>query len=117
MLYEFTLCEGRHETPAKNFIFGEIRDVKNTNELMEIAKKAIPEDCTTLVVYVTGLTVAMLAVVNVCLDRHIGLIAKHYDRETGTYYRQCVINPTVACYLRDFGRVLSIAENYFESAE
>ena len=38
--------------------------------------------------YITGLTVATLAIVNVCHEYDIQLVCWHYDRETGTYFPQ-----------------------------
>lgn len=88
MTYVFELCKGRHETPATESIFPSTLNPTDTEELFVMANRAIPEDTTGLVVYVTGLTVAILAVVQVCLERTIPLTAMHYDRETDTYYPQ-----------------------------
>lgn len=99
MEYAFTLCAGRHDTPADKAIFEEIADPMNTSLLRKQANMAIPEDATSLVVYVTGLTPAMLAVVKVCFDRGICLTAMNYDRETGEYFPQEVLwfNHCVFC--------------------
>lgn len=91
MEYVFELCSGRHSTPASKSIFQTTLNPLDTEELHRIADAAIPTDATKLVVYVTGLTVAMLSVVKVCLERGISLTAMHYDRESGEYYSQLVI--------------------------
>ena len=91
MEYRFTLCAGRHDTPAEKAIFQEIADPMATNALYKQANAAIPADATKLVVYVTGLTTAMLAVVQVCFDRGITLVAMNYDREVGEYLPQDVL--------------------------
>lgn len=41
-----------------------------------------------LVVYVTGLTVALMEVVNYCHRNNINLVLMHFNRETGEYYPQ-----------------------------
>ena len=90
MKYVYELCSGRHNTPATKSIFQMNLNPTKTEELFAIADGAIPIDTTELVVYVTGLTVAMLAVVQVCLEREIPLTAMHYNRETETYYPQYI---------------------------
>lgn len=42
----------------------------------------------TLNLYVTGLTVALVAVLNVCRERKINVTLYHYNRKTGNYYPQ-----------------------------
>ena len=91
MKYEFELCKGRHQTPAAESIFDSEIDPTAVDAIEKIADSRIPDDATEIVVYVTGLTVAMLAVVSVCIARGIKLVAMHYDRTTGTYYRQLVM--------------------------
>lgn len=91
MKYTFELCSGRHSTPATAAIFPNTVNPTDINGLYETAWRAIPADCDTLDVYVTGMTVAMLAVVNVCVARHVGLTAYHFDRESGEYYPQPVL--------------------------
>lgn len=46
-----------------------------------------------LVIYVTGLTVALVAVINVCLRVGISLTLMHFNRATGDYYPQGVLVP------------------------
>lgn len=46
-----------------------------------------------LVLYVTGLTVATVAVINVCLHVGISLTLMHFNKETGDYYPQDVLVP------------------------
>ena len=40
--------------------------------------------------YVTGLTVAVIAILNVCRGEDINVTLWHYDRDTGEYYPQKV---------------------------
>lgn len=88
MKYEFALCAGRHDTPASQAIFQEITDPTNFDGMLDYVAEAIPADTTELVVYVTGLTPAMLAVVVYCECCSISLTAMHFDRETGSYLPQ-----------------------------
>lgn len=41
--------------------------------------------------YVTGLTVALIAVLNVCKENKVEVTLWHYDRESGNYFPQEVI--------------------------
>lgn len=46
--------------------------------------------CFDLVLYVTGLTVATVAVINVCRGLGVSLTLMHYDQSAGDYYPQGV---------------------------
>lgn len=46
-----------------------------------------------LVLYVTGLTVALVAVINACMRVGISITLMHFNRETGDYYPQDVLVP------------------------
>ena len=92
--YMYELCEGRHDSPAKEGIFPHTVDSKLIGDpirLRDIADAKIPKDCGRLVIFVTGLTVAMLAVVSVCVERNIMLTCYHQDPITKMYDRQNVI--------------------------
>ena len=41
--------------------------------------------------YVTGLTVALIAALNVCKENKVDVTLWHYDRESGNYFPQDVI--------------------------
>lgn len=87
------LCAGRHEIPqAKDgAIFeNEIQDIKDIDTMEEIATEKL-SNCHTLDLYVTGLSVALVAVINVCRENDIYLKLWHYDKETNSYYQQEVI--------------------------
>ena len=60
-------------------------DVKNTKKE---DWRTIPPNKIHLNLYVTGLTVALIAVLNVCKDEKIGVTLYHYDRSTGDYFTQ-----------------------------
>lgn len=85
----FCLFAGRHQIPGNPpAIFKDGIDPMDFYALYKTADAAIPADCTFIRVYVTGLTTAMLAVVNVCFQRGITLEAAHYNRDTGKYQAQ-----------------------------
>lgn len=91
MKYTFGLCSSRHEMPVDKFLFPEELDPTNFKAMANMAFDAIPKDADRLEVYITGLTAAILAVVDVCERRKIDLIAYHYNRETGEYLPQTVL--------------------------
>ena len=87
------LCQGRHSIPqVQNYIFSqEVNplDVDGLTRqavitLFELKKQGI----TAINLYVTGLTVALVAVINAAITHGITLILWHFDRETGSYYPQ-----------------------------
>ena len=86
------LCEGRHAFPGDpKGIFGEtIADPMDFKHLYEIADKAIAPGVENLKLYATGLSSALLAVVDVCACRRINLIVLHYDKTDDTYREQRV---------------------------
>lgn len=75
------VCKGRHDIPqaTDGAIFEQTITEMNPAEL-------ITGDMVHL--YVTGLTMATLAVVNVCHSVGIQLVCHHYDKETGKYIPQ-----------------------------
>ena len=97
------LCEGRHEIPqvTDGYIFPSEVNPTDINSLRRIAWNKlcttytnkgldIDVDMPVLHLYVTGLTVALVEVINVCKKLDITLILYHYNRETGDYYTQHV---------------------------
>lgn len=108
---DVSVCEGRHDMPlgANGAIFQKtIPDDMITQpdkleeyvkirlaELLDTELIALPVDCRLRTVevnlFVTGLTVATLAIVNVCLKYGILLTCWHYDRNTGEYFPQDMI--------------------------
>lgn len=112
--FKMALCQGRHE--IKEAINGSIFEKEvNPLEIKELEKQAfysISRQCTRfqllepvpsdtegvdcfcipkglkLDLYVTGLTVALIAVLNVCRQEGIKVTLYHFNRETGTYYPQ-----------------------------
>lgn len=57
----------------------------------DAAKSIVSTDAAgSLIVYVTGLTPALVAVINVCRLMHKDLILMHFDRDSGVYKAQLV---------------------------
>lgn len=106
------LCASRHAMPVQEYIYPESVDPTDFARMEKIAEDFIlhrvgltiierqaldqrwSEDvpCYTgkraLVVYVTGLTAAVAAVIKVCALNGVSLTLMHYDRETGEYLPQ-----------------------------
>lgn len=87
------LCKGRHEIPEAidGAIFdSEVNPLKVAELEAEAKHKLEKLGCKVLNLYVTGLTVALVAVLNACRELGITVWLYHYDRETGSYYSQAV---------------------------
>lgn len=88
------LCEGRHAIPQAEdgSIFGNTIDPLDPQALQTEAESKLRElDIKSLDLYVTGLTVALISVLNACRQLEIEVILYHYDRESGNYYPQQVL--------------------------
>ena len=81
------VCSGRHEMPVDNFVFDKIEDPTDVYALEEKASKWYRENVAPLKeegysvdinIYVTGLTVAMMAIVKVFLHGHEWAIDDDY---------------------------------------
>lgn len=85
------LCEGRHEMPAvvEGAIFGNSINPLDVEGLEKVASEKLA-DVQELTLYVTGLTVALVAVINVCHEKGIKLTLMHFDRVAGNYYQQVI---------------------------
>jgi hypothetical protein len=99
----FGVCEGRHQIRANdgteivNYVFGCDVDPTDVEGLENHAWKYFDEyfqangnTCGNINIYVTGLTVATIAIVNALLQMKKVIRLWHYDRETGKYFPQKV---------------------------
>ena len=87
------LCESHHAIPqaTDGTIFGSELDPLATTELeTEAYNKLKGLEVKNLNLYVTGLTVALVSVINACRKLNIKLTLWHYDRDKGKYYPQSV---------------------------
>ena len=94
--YTLGLCADCHGLPVSDFIFTD-EDITfpiNPYELFNtVAKKLL--NCNygdKLVVYVTGLTPAVVAVIKYCAFRNIKLPLKHFDRDSNSYIDDVVFD-------------------------
>jgi len=98
------LCEGRHILPesVSGYIFPQS---VNPTDLVEMDKTCHEKlkNCDHLKLYVTGLTVALVTVINYCCRNHIYLILYHFDRESGSYYTQLVLTQVNCDLLNESG--------------
>lgn len=91
MKKKMELCRGRHEIPdaVDGAIFPTAIDPLDVAGIEAQAAVAV-QGLDGLVLYVTGLTVALVAVINACHEADVPLTLMHYDRESGGYYPQGV---------------------------
>lgn len=94
-LIKVGVCKGRHEMPCDMFVFeNTIEDPTDTLKLESDAEKffdanfpiVAPDDI--LEVYVTGLTVALIAVLKIAIKKFKRVHLKHFDTKSGLYYTQ-----------------------------
>ena len=96
------LCSGRH--PIAQAVDGAIypetvHSVTQPNKLEEIAEEALQrkptygdlQEISRINLYVTGLTVCLIATLNVCRKADIKVTLWHYDKYTKSYFRQEVM--------------------------
>lgn len=91
------LCESRHDMPeeVEGSIFPNTIDPTDIRQISFNCAKALKAAVTEkeykyLKVYVTGLTVALIEVVNWCALHKVHLTLMHFNRDTGEYYPQDV---------------------------
>ena len=89
------VCNGRHEIPqaVDGAVFAQTITEMNPKKLYDSAQKRLVNDYKLakgdlVNLYVTGLTMATLAIVKVCKDLQVEVICHHFDRETGSYIAQ-----------------------------
>ena len=85
------LCEGRHKMPdvVEGAIFDNIINPLDVEGLEKTASEKLA-DVQQLTLYVTGLTVALVAVINICHAKGIKLTLMHFNRDAGNYYQQVI---------------------------
>ena len=90
------VCKGRHEMPCDFYVFGsEIKDptdVKSLELEAEASISALVKDSNIrLEIYITGLTVAVIAVIKAAIKYSVNVVAMHYDIRTNKYYEQKIL--------------------------
>lgn len=87
----YGLIGGRHAMPVDEYVFEEIENMFSFFDLEVKALSSIEKTSDLLVLYVTGLTVATVSVLNVA--KKLGykdVVLKHYNRDNGLYESQWV---------------------------
>lgn len=89
---------GRHKLPVQEYIINEeIEDVTDVDSIQKKVDKYFEEnianvdDKVELILYVTGLTLVVLAIVNACKKYGCDLVCMHYDRENDCYIGQKIL--------------------------
>lgn len=108
------LIKGRHELPVEEYIFDKIEDPSDIEAIEETAADWVKKNCSIdivlghginqvsdyypdtlihkgrvkLVIYVTGLTVALTAVLKACALNGVNTVLMHYDSVTCEYIEQ-----------------------------
>lgn len=105
------VCEGRHQMPCTQFVFGTSVDPTDMVGLQATADAAVAkfarDGVQKLELFVTGLTVATLAVVSAATKAGMAVTAMHFNRETGSFDPQELVtfpetvNVTVDCWDAD----------------
>lgn len=93
LTFNFAVCRGRHKIPwaVDGAIFpSTVSSVTDVTGLYNCVCDNIPDNATHINLYITGLTVAVLAVVKFCYNNNISLTCYHYNRDTGDYYPQMI---------------------------
>lgn len=103
---ELNLFDGRHDLPANKSIFkGALKDVTDVKAIEDDARTSLQLIAYSLgygtdevvfdfprnaevTIYVTGLTVALIATLNVLRSYNAKVTLAHYNRESGSYYFQ-----------------------------
>lgn len=91
---KLALCESRHEIPeVDGAVFPNTVDPTDMVSLRvhcarRLKSEILDKGITYLDLYVTGLTVALVEVINWCIAHKVHLTLWHYDRESGDYYPQ-----------------------------
>lgn len=87
----YGLISGRHAMPVDEYVFDEIENMFSFFDLEVKALSSIEKTSDLLVLYVTGLTVATVSVLNIAKKLGYKQIAlKHYNRDNGLYECQWV---------------------------
>lgn len=93
-IYTLCLCQARHEMPScvEGAIFSqEVNPLDVEGLESEALKKLSPLKGEQLNLFVTGLTVALIAALNAAKKLNVKVVLFHFDRNSGNYFPQEVI--------------------------
>lgn len=93
MIKKIGLCLGRHKIKeVQEYIFPQEVNPLDVKELEETALEIVSKiEDDELHIYVTGLTVALIASLNACKKLNKKVVLYHFDRTSGKYYPQEVL--------------------------
>ena len=98
------LIRGRHNLPVDKYIFDEVTDIFDFSSMSKQVHDAI-KDYSDVQLYVTGLTPALIEVVNYCIIKNVNLTLFHYDMKTDKFVPQIVDTNFWAPMLREGGYI------------
>lgn len=82
----FQLVDKRHKCPSKNFIFSTVADVFDYTALKRICYNRLKEhEGKTIGVYITGLVICTVILIEVTTELNIDLIMYFHDRKRKDY--------------------------------
>ena len=87
------LIKNRHifkNVDIDGYIYDEIRNIRDLDYMKNTVKIFFSFVLQFLDLYVTGLTVELIEVINFCNLYGVGLVLYHYDKLLDIYYRQDV---------------------------
>ena len=86
------LCQARHPMPTEvvGSIFNQEVNPLEVQGLEKIALERV-KGINSLTLYVTGLTVALVAALNACKKAGVQVVLMHYNRDNNCYYPQKVL--------------------------
>lgn len=96
------LCRSRHDMPVDDYIFENTVDPLDLNQMQKVVHNKL-QFCCSLELYVTGLTVALVTVINYCCHNLIPLTLYHFDAVGKRYYPQQVATTTWKDCLQEAG--------------
>lgn len=90
------LCEERHAIPqvTDGYFFPSEVNPTDTGALWDMACNKLllyNNENIRINLYVTGLTVALVTVINICITSNIKLTLWHYNRDTNDYFSQEIV--------------------------
>jgi hypothetical protein len=99
MIIKIGLCQGQHEIPGiTDYFFDTEISLINTIQLQKIAEEKLwkimdiyGRSNIEIELYVTGLTAALIAVINACNLNCTRINLMHYDKNACTYYKQNIV--------------------------
>lgn len=80
----------RHGLDFPSIFGASVTNPMDFGSLESVALNALKTAGHTVVVYVTGMTPAVVAVINACHEMHKDLILMHFNKQTGRYKAQFV---------------------------